>query len=113
MLTAGDLIAAYRQIVERAHLHGVKIIGCTITPWGGSSGYNDAGEAVREAVNQWIRTSGSFDAVVDFDAATRDPNDPKRFRAEADSPDLLHPGDGGYKLMAAAVDLSIFTAKKK
>jgi lysophospholipase L1-like esterase len=62
-------------------------------------------------VNQWIRTSRAFDAVVDFDAATRDPKDPKRFRAEADSPDLLHPGDGGYKLMAEAVDLAIFTAR--
>jgi lysophospholipase L1-like esterase len=110
-LTAADLIAAYKQLIELAHLHGVKVIGCTITPWGGSSGFNETGEAVREAVNQWIRTGRAFDAVVDFDAATRDPKDPKRFRAEADSPDLLHPGDGGYKLMAEAVDLAIFTAR--
>jgi hypothetical protein len=62
-------------------------------------------------VNTWIRTSGRFDAVVDFDAATRDAADPKRFRKEADSPDFLHPGNGGYRLMAEAVDLSIFTRK--
>ena len=110
-ITSADLITAYKQLIELAHLHGVKVIGCTITPWGGSSGFNEAGEAVREAVNEWIRTSKAFDAVVDFDAATRDPKDPKRFRAEADSPDLLHPGDGGYKLMAEAVDLAIFTAR--
>jgi lysophospholipase L1-like esterase len=56
-----------------------------------------------------MRTGRAFDAVIDFDRAVRDPNDPKRFRAEADSPDLLHPGDAGYRLMADAIDLTIFT----
>jgi lysophospholipase L1-like esterase len=109
--SADDLIAAYGQVIELAHLHAVKVIGCTITPFGESSPFNDRGEAIRQAVNTWIRTSGAFDAVVDFDAATRDPQDPKRFRAEADSPDMLHPGDAGYKLMAGAFDLAIFSGK--
>jgi lysophospholipase L1-like esterase len=70
--------------------------------------YTDAGDAIRQKANEWIRKSGEFDAVVDFDAATRDARDPKRFRAEADSPDLLHPGDAGYRLMAQAFDLTVF-----
>ena len=107
-LTADDLIAAYRQLIELAHLHGVRVIGCTITPYGGSRVHNEAGEAIRQRVNQWMRTSSAFDAVVDFDAATRDPAEPTRFRAEADSPDLLHPGDAGYRMMAEAVDLMVF-----
>ena len=107
-MTAEDLIAAYRQVIETAHLYGVKVIGCTLTPYGGSNVYTEAGEAIRQAANQWIRTSGAFDAVVDFDAATRDPKDPRRFRPEADSPDMLHPGDAGYKLMGEAFDLKIF-----
>ena len=110
--SADDLIAAYRQIIEAAHLRGIKVIGCTMTPYGGSGGYKDAGEAFREAANDWIRTGGQFDAVVDFDAATRDSADPKRFRAEAGSPDMLHPGDPGYKLMADAINLAIFSASR-
>jgi lysophospholipase L1-like esterase len=94
-----------------AHERGVKVAGCTLTPFGGSPVYTEAGEAIRGAVNRWIRTSGEFDAVIDFDAATRDPTDPTRFRAEADSPDMLHPGDAGYRLMANAIDLSIFARR--
>jgi lysophospholipase L1-like esterase len=109
--SADDLIAAYRQLIDTAHLHGVKVIGCTLTPYGGSAVYTDRGEAIRQAANAWIRTSGAFDAVIDFDAATRDPNQPSRFRAEADSPDMLHPGDSGYKLMADAIDLSVFRTR--
>jgi lysophospholipase L1-like esterase len=107
-LSPDDLIAAYRQMIALAHQQGVKVIGCTITPYGGSSTYTPQGEAIREAVNAWIRTSGAFDAVIDFDAATRDTVDRHRFRSEADSPDLLHPGDGGYRLMADAIDLTMF-----
>jgi lysophospholipase L1-like esterase len=106
--TADDLIAAYRQVIEAAHLHGLKVIGCTLTPFGGSNVYTEAGESIRQKANEWIRTSRAFDAVVDFDAATRDPQNPTRFRVEADSPDMLHPGDGGYKLMADAFDLRVF-----
>ncbi len=107
-VTADDLIGAYRQMIESAHLHGIRVIGCTLTPFGGSSAYSERGEAMRRAVNDWIRTGGAFDAVVDFDAVTRDSKDPQRFRPEAESPDLLHPGDGGYRLMAEAFDIALF-----
>jgi lysophospholipase L1-like esterase len=110
--SADDLIAAYRQVIAMAHGVGVKVIGCTLTPFGGSSAYSDRGEEIRSAANQFIRSSGEFDGVIDFDAAVRDAVDPKRYRKEADSPDLLHPGDAGYKLMGDAVDLSIFHEKK-
>jgi lysophospholipase L1-like esterase len=109
--TADDLIAAYRQVIAQAHLRGIRVAGATLTPFGGSSAYSDMGEQIRVATNEWIRTSKEFDAVIDFDRAVRDPNDPKRFRAEADSPDLLHPGDAGYKMMADAIDLRIFTIR--
>jgi len=107
-ITAEALIAAYRQMIDAAHMYGVKVIGCTLTPYAGSNVYTAYGEQVRETVNQWIRTGGAFDAVVDFEAATRDPKDPRRYRAEADSPDMLHPANPGYKLMGDAVDLKIF-----
>ena len=106
--TAATLIAAYRQIIERAHTQGVLVVGGTLTPYGGSSAYSEQGEAIRQAVNTWIRTGGVFDAVVDFDAAVRDPAAPVRFRPEADSPDMLHPANPGYALMAGAVDSSLF-----
>jgi len=103
-----DLIAAYRQVIAQAHLRGIRVAGCTITPFGGSNVFTEEGERIRSAVNDWIRTSGAFDAVIDFDRAVRDPKDPARIRAEADSPDLLHPGDAGYRLMAAAIDPRVF-----
>ena len=106
--SADDLIAAYRQVIAMAHGVGVKVAGCTLTPFGGSSAYSDRGEEIRSAANNFIRTSGEFDAVIDFEAAVRDTADPKRYRKEADSPDLLHPGDAGYKLMGQAINLSIF-----
>jgi lysophospholipase L1-like esterase len=106
--SADDLIAAYRQVIATAHGVGVKVAGCTLTPFAGSSAYSDRGEQIRMAANQFIRGSGEFDAVIDFEAAVRDAGDPKRFRKEANSPDLLHPGDAGYKLMGEAVDPTIF-----
>ncbi len=112
-IKAETLIAAYRQIINTAHARGIQVIGCTMTPYGGATPFNEYGESVRSAVNQWIRTGGAFDAVIDFDAATRDAKDPLRFRPEADSPDMLHPGDAGYKLMGDAIDLSIFTRAPK
>jgi lysophospholipase L1-like esterase len=107
-LSADDLIAAYKQVIATAHTHGVKVIGCTLTPYAESRAYSEAGEAIRQAVNTWIRTSNAFDAVVDFDAATRDPKQPNRLKPEADSPDSLHPGDPGYKMMADAIPLTLF-----
>jgi lysophospholipase L1-like esterase len=108
-VTAEELIAGHRQIIERARAMGIKVIGCTLTPFEGASYYSEQGEAVRQALNQWIRTSGAYDAVVDFDAATRDPQNPRRFRPEYDPGDHLHPNDKGYQAMADAVDLKIFT----
>ncbi len=107
-LTAEDLIWGLQQAVERARMRGIKVIGCTILPYEGAAYYREAGEAIRQAVNAWIRTSGVYDAVVDFDAATRDPANPKRLRPEFDPGDHLHPNDAGYRAMAEAVDLKIF-----
>jgi len=107
-LTADDLIGAYKQLIERAHLHGIKVAGATLTPFEGAFYYGKVGEAIREAANQWIRTSKAFDAVIDFDMAARDAANPNRIRADYNLNDHLHPNDAGYKAMAAAVDLSIF-----
>jgi lysophospholipase L1-like esterase len=113
-VTADELIGAYRQIIERAHTHGIKVIGATLTPYEDSHYYSrESGEAIREAVNQWIRSSGAWDAVVDFEAATRDPANPKRIRADFDPGDHLHPNDAGYQAMANAFDLGIFTGKRQ
>ena len=109
--TAEELIAAYRQIIERAHTHGIKVIGCTLTPYEGAGYSRGPGEAVREEVNKFIRGGGAFDAFVDFEAATRDPANPNRFRADFDPGDHLHPNDKGYQAMADAVDLAIFSRK--
>ncbi|EAQ00723.1 putative secreted protein [Janibacter sp. HTCC2649] len=100
-----DLIQAYRQLIGRAHARGVCIVGGTITPWEGGSLWSEPKDAIRGEVNAWIRTSGEFDAVVDFDAAVRDPAQPSRILAAYDSGDHLHPGDAGYQAMANAVDL--------
>jgi len=106
-----DLIGALKQLIERAHEHGIKVIGGTLTPFEGAAYYSEAGEGVREAVNQWIRSGGAFDAVVDFDAATRDPEHPKQFRAGFNDGDHLHPNDAGYQAMADAIDLSVVGLK--
>ena len=108
--TPDDIIGGYRQMIEKAHSHGIKAIGCTLLPFEGAPYYSESGNTVRQAVNQWIRTSHVYDAVVDFDAATRSPDNPNRIRADFDSGDHLHPNDAGYKAMADAVDLSIFRA---
>jgi lysophospholipase L1-like esterase len=107
-VTAQDLIAGLRQIIDRAHAHGIKVFGGTLTPYEGAMYYSQEGEAKREAINHWIRASGAFDGVIDFDAAVRDPKNPKRFLPAYDSGDHLHPGDAGYKAMADAIDLKIF-----
>jgi lysophospholipase L1-like esterase len=107
-VTAEDLIWGLRQVVERAHQRGIKVAGCTITPYEGAGYYREQGEAIRQKVNEWIRSSGVYDAVVDFDAATRDPTNLKRLRPEFDPGDHLHPNDAGYRAMAEVVDLRIF-----
>jgi len=112
-VTADDLIAAHRQIIERARMHGIKVIGATLTPYLGAAYATDQGEAIREAVNQWIRTSHAYDAIIDFDAAVQDPANPKQIRSAYNTRDHLHPNDAGYQAMAAAVDLRIFSGKAK
>ena len=94
--------------LARARLHGLSIIGATLTPFEGVNTYTAAGEQMRQQVNQWIRSSGSFDAVIDFDLATRDPDRPTRLRPEFDSGDHIHPNDAGNRAMAEAVDLKLF-----
>jgi lysophospholipase L1-like esterase len=106
--TAEELIAGYRMLIGRAHLHGLAIIGCTLTPFEGVNTWSEAGESMRQAVNKWIRDSGEFDAVVDFDAATRDPSAPRRLLAKFDSGDHIHPNDAGNQAMADAIDLKLF-----
>jgi lysophospholipase L1-like esterase len=106
--TAEDIVAGHKQIVERAHARGLKIYGATLTPFYGAAYYSEVGEQKRRAVNDWIRTGNAYDGVIDFDKATRDPNDPKRLLAAFDSCDHLHPNDAGYKAMADAVDLTLF-----
>ena len=102
-----DLLLAHRQLVQRAHARGICVIGATMTPYMGADYYrpNAANEADRLAINAWIRTSGVFDAVADFDAATRDAAQPDRFSKEADSGDGLHPSPAGFRAMAQAVPL--------
>ena len=110
-VTADEIIEGHRQLVERAHAKGLTIIGATLTPFEGTvfpGYYTPEGEAKRQAVNHWIRKSGAYDAVIDFDKATRDPAHPTRLLPAYDSGDHLHPNDVGYQAMANAVDLSHF-----
>jgi lysophospholipase L1-like esterase len=108
-----EMIGALRQMAERARSRGIKVIGATIMAFGGSGYYHPdaATEADRQAVNAWIRAPGNFDAVIDFDAATRDPVDPSRLRADYDSGDGLHPSIAGYQAMAEAVPLELLGGK--
>jgi lysophospholipase L1-like esterase len=104
------VIAAYEQMITRAHAHGLKIYGATITPYVGSGYYHPGplSEADRQAVNTWIRGAGHFDATVDFDAVVRDPQHPDQLLPAFDCGDHLHPSPAGYKAMAAAIPLTLF-----
>jgi lysophospholipase L1-like esterase len=112
-VTADDIIAALRQLVLRSHAKDIAVIGGTITAFAGSSSYSPEGEAMRLKVNEWIRSGGIFDGVVDFDRATRDPVDPTRLQAAADSGGHLHPNDAGYALMGDAIDLALFEQQSR
>jgi lysophospholipase L1-like esterase len=105
---AADLIAAHRQLIERAHARGLRIYGATLTPFEGAAYWTAEGQAKRDALNQWIRTSRAYDGVIDFDAVLRDPGAPTKFLPQYDSGDHLHPNDAGYQAMGNAVDLSLF-----
>ena len=107
--SADDIIAGHQQLIERAHARGLKIYGATLTPFAGAGSFGPVAEAKRQAVNQWIRSSRAYDGVIDFEAATRDPRQIDRIASQYDSVDHLHPNDAGYRAMADAIDLSLFT----
>lgn len=113
--SADEIIAGYKQLIERAHLRGIKVIGSPLTPFENAlagtpnQGYFTAEkEAKRLAVNDWIRTSGAFDGLIDFDRVVADPAHPSAIAAAYDSGDHLHPNDAGYKAMGEAIDLKLF-----
>jgi lysophospholipase L1-like esterase len=112
-VTADDLIAGMSQIIYRAHEHRIRVFGATLTPYEGSAYFSDDGEKIRQAVNRWIRTSGAFDGVFDFDAAVRDPNHPAQFREDYLSGDHLHPNAIGYKAIAESIDLTLLQPSRR
>jgi lysophospholipase L1-like esterase len=107
-VSADDITAGMRQIIERAHAHGIRVLGATLTPFADTiypGYYSKEGEEKRQAVNRWIREGGAFDGVIDFDAAVRDPIHRDHIAAQFDDGDHLHPNDAGYRRMGEAVDL--------
>jgi lysophospholipase L1-like esterase len=108
---ARQLIGAYGEMIGRAHAKQIRVYGATILPFGGSQYASPEHEAARKTVNAWIRDAGAFDGVIDFDVAMGDAADPARLRGDADSGDHLHPNELGYRLMADAIDLSLFAAR--
>ncbi|WP_141999145.1 SGNH/GDSL hydrolase family protein [Amycolatopsis cihanbeyliensis] len=105
-VTAEELIAGHRKLIRAAKAEGLTVIGATLLPYKGAGYYTPEGEDIRDTVNEWIRTSGAYDTVVDLDRALADPNDPDRLNPAYDSGDALHPNDAGMHAMAAAVDLN-------
>ena len=113
--TVQQLIAGHRQLIARAHARGLKIYAATLLPYEGTTfpGYfSPEGETIRQAFNQWLRTSKEYDGIIDFDAVMRDPQAPSKMQARYDSGDHLHPNDAGYQVMANAFDLAMASAKK-
>jgi len=107
-VTSDELIAGYRQIIERCHTYGIQVMGATIMPDEGVPTATERGEKIRQEINAWIRAKGNFDAVVDFDKVVQDPAKPTRIRPELDPGDHIHPNDAANQLMADAFDLSVF-----
>ena len=105
---ANDLIAAYEQMIDSAHAEGILVYGATLLPFGGSFYDSPEHEAARTKVNEWIRSSGRFNAVIDLDEALRNPENPKQLLPEADTGDHLHPNETGHRMIAEAVDLNLF-----
>ena len=105
---AAQLIAAFEQMIDKAHARGIKVYGATILPFARS--FYDTGnrQTARTTVNEWIRSSGRFDAVIDFDQAMRNPEDEMSLLPIGDSDDHLHPNEIGYQIMARSIDLSLF-----
>ena len=109
--TVDHLIAGHRALIQRAHARDLLIYGGTLTPFEGAVTFTETGEAKRQAFNAWIRTSGAYDAVIDFDAAIRDPDHPARILAAYNPGDSIHCNDEGYRVMAEAVDLTLFDTR--
>jgi len=114
-VTVGQIIQGLRQLIQRAHANGLKIFGCTLTPVEGFlvpgtpiPVFSPAGEIIRQTLNTWIRTSGDYDGVIDFDQVLRDPDAPSKIVAFYDSGDHGHPNDAGYQALANATDLTLF-----
>ena len=110
-MTADQIIQAHRQMIDRAHALGLRVYGGTLNPVDGfpfPGFWTAALEAKRQAVNRWIRSSNAYDAVIDFDALLRDPSHPSRLLPAYDGGDHVHPNDFGYRVMAEAIDLSLF-----
>jgi lysophospholipase L1-like esterase len=117
---AQDIITGYKQLIDRAHAHGIRIVGATLTPFAETfkglpteGYYTPEKEKIRVAVNEWIRTGGGFDGVIDFDKVMEDPAKPGYLRDDYDCGDNLHPNDAGYKAMADAVDLDVLLGPAK
>ncbi len=106
--TAAQLIAAFQDVITRAHAKGIKVFGATILPIQNSTKDTPENEATRQAVNKWIRESKAFDAVIDFEKVVQDPANPLRIRRDLTGGDYVHPSTAGYKLMAEAIDLKLF-----
>jgi lysophospholipase L1-like esterase len=106
--TVEEIIAGHVELIERVRARGLKIYGGTLAPFEGAFYHREVGEQKRLAFNEWMRTSGAYDAVIDFDAAVRDPAAPSKFREDYQSGDWLHPSDAGYRAMAQAIDLELF-----
>jgi lysophospholipase L1-like esterase len=111
-VSAEQLIAAYQQLIARAHQRGIRVYGGTLLPFTGAMYASAEKETIREAVNRWIRSDGAFDAVIDFDAAVRDPANPARLAPAFDPGDHLHPNDAGYRAMGDAIDLKLFAGAR-
>lgn len=114
-VSVDQIVGCYQQLIQRAHMHGIKVLLGTLTPFGGAfegeayeTFFSTEKEAMRQAVNSWIRSSSGADAVIDFDHATRDRSSPPRLKPEFDCGDRLHPSDAGYKAMAEQLDLAWF-----
>lgn len=106
-ITVEDLIAGYRSLITKAHANNIRIIGGTLPPFQGSGHYSTTTETIRQAVNQWIRESGEFDDVIDFDLVLRDPQNTSKLNPALQA-DWLHPNDAGYEAMAETIPLLLF-----
>jgi len=113
LVSADEIIAGLEQMIVRAHEHGISVLGATMTPYDGAVAYDADGEAIRQAVNKWIRAANAFDHVIDFDAVVRDPEHPARLRAGFDSGDHIHPNPAGYKAMADSIVVSDLKATRQ